>query len=269
MTIAELNTPLERRRMIEYGADGCKVVRHWHNVRNALGNVWLTEPETDEYGRTEVIVFIAFPGMDGMKLGSIGGLDWRTVEDISGFDYAAPEDMCIWLDERAEQGKFIGNAQIEFVRQFDEQRANRYAEARAAYYERKEAEEQTRREQRQREEAEKQAERERIDAEARALYCGFADGMTAMQFGRIDSVLSKRVRENNVIMTKREWIEGKIKEGYRAEQKDGVTTWYGSRWNAKESKPKTEYRLRKDGASEYYRIIKTEYDYALHLAKIA
>ena len=173
------------------------------------------------------------------------------------------------LDDAKEMGRFIGNAYIELVRQVDEHRAERYAQARRAYYDRKDAEEQTRREQRAAEEAAKEEEKRRIDAEARALYCGFADGLTALKFGKVDATLSAKIREDGKITTKREWIENKIAEGWRPLRKDGVVTYYGSRWNVKESKPKTEYRLQREGVSEFYRMCKTEHDYAAYLAAIS
>ncbi len=270
MTIAELNTPLERKRMIEYGADGCKVVRHWREVRHAVGNVWITAPENDEYGEPRFSTFLVFPeASDGIMLErELNGAEWRTLEDMEKRNMTLSEFL-LNIDNRETTGKFIGNAQIEFVRQFDRERAEKYALARAAYYARKEAEEQARREQRAAEEAEKEEERKRIDAEARALYRGWADKMTAMQFGKMDNTLSAKVREDGKITTKREWIENKISDGWRPMRKDGVVTWYGSRWNVKESKPKTEYRLQREGTAEFYRISKTEHDYAAYLAAIA
>jgi hypothetical protein len=41
-------------------------------------------------------------------------------------------------------------------------------------------------------------------------------------------------------------------------------TYYGSRWDVKESKPKTEYRL-VDDSNSYYKITKTEFDFTNYL----
>ena len=38
MTLNNLMTPFERRRVIEYGKDGNKVVRHWYDVQHVLLN---------------------------------------------------------------------------------------------------------------------------------------------------------------------------------------------------------------------------------------
>ena len=40
MTLENLTTPFERRRVIEYGADGNKVVRHWYVVQHVVGSIY-------------------------------------------------------------------------------------------------------------------------------------------------------------------------------------------------------------------------------------
>ena len=36
MTLDNLLTPFERRRVIEYSADGVKAVRHWYDVQHVI-----------------------------------------------------------------------------------------------------------------------------------------------------------------------------------------------------------------------------------------
>ena len=267
MKILELNGPLRNKRMIEYGVDGNKVVRHWREVRHAIGNIWISEPENDEWGRPHVDTFLVFPEGDGLMTNRyLSGLDWREVEDTFAEHYTTLDELYELWDKRVGEGRWIGNAQIEFVRQFDPARADRYAEARRLYIEKREAAE---RERLARIEAEEAAEREKKLAEekvAREVYHGWADKMTALQFGRVDNTLSKMVLDNERLMTKREWVESKVAEGWKPDKKEGVTTWYGSKWNVKESKPKTEYRMIHEGEREYYIVNKTEYDYATFLA---
>lgn len=50
------------------------------------------------------------------------------------------------------------------------------------------------------------------------------------------------------------------KDGWIPKKREGVTTWYGSKWEPKESKPKTVYSLDKDHLC--YTISKTEFDFA-------
>lgn len=119
-------------------------------------------------------------------------------------------------------------------------------------------------EQRKREE-EARAEAERKKAEKVAFLCGYADGKTQIQIERIYMVLSKKqwYRNNgtDVIKSRKDFIIDTLSEGGKAEQKDGVISYYGSKWERKQSKPKTEYRLYTAEGS-YYTITKIEYDFA-------
>ena len=122
-------------------------------------------------------------------------------------------------------------------------------------------------EQRKKEE-EARAEAERKKAEKIAFLCGYADGKTQIQTERIYNILSKiqgyRNSQNGgkvEYKSRRDFIIDTLSEGGKAEQKDGVISYYGSRWDIKQSKPKTEYRLYTAEGS-YYTITKIEYDFA-------
>ena len=69
--------------------------------------------------------------------------------------------------------------------------------------------------------------------------------MTAMQFGKVSSVLDALIRVDGKVMTKREFVISRMKDGWTPTKKEGVVSYYGSRWDVKESKPRTEYRLAK------------------------
>lgn len=49
MRLNELTTPFERRRVIEYGADGNKVVRHWYEMRHVIGPLYMSRITKNEY----------------------------------------------------------------------------------------------------------------------------------------------------------------------------------------------------------------------------
>ena len=115
-------------------------------------------------------------------------------------------------------------------------------------------------EQRKREE-EARAEAERKKAEKVAFLCGYADGKTQIQTERIFDVLSKKYIYDGKLKTRKDFIIDTLLEGGKAEQKDGVISYYGSKWDRKQSKPKTEYRLYTAEGS-YYTITKIEYDFA-------
>lgn len=110
-------------------------------------------------------------------------------------------------------------------------------------------------------EEEARAEAERKKAEKTAFLCGYADGKTQIQIERIFNVLSKKYIYDGKLKTRKDFIIDTLSEGGKAEQKDGVISYYGSKWNIKQSKPKTEYRLYTAEGS-YYTITKIEYDFA-------
>ena len=115
-------------------------------------------------------------------------------------------------------------------------------------------------EQRKKEE-EARAEAEHKKAEKVAFLCGYADGKTQIQTERIFDVLSKKYIYDGKLKTRKDFIIDTLSEGGKAEQKDGVISYYGSKWDRKQSKPKTEYRLYTAEGS-YYTITKIEFDFA-------
>lgn len=125
-------------------------------------------------------------------------------------------------------------------------------------------------EQRKKEE-EARAEAESKKAEKIAFLCGYADGKTQIQTERIYNILSKiqgyRNSQNGgkiEYKSRRDFIIDTLAEGGKAEQKDGIISYYGSKWNRKQSKPKTEYRLYTADGS-FYTITKIEYDFAVYM----
>ena len=116
--------------------------------------------------------------------------------------------------------------------------------------------------------AEAQEEKERRHAEKVAFLCGYADGKTQIQTERIYNILSKiqgyRNSQNGgkiEYKSRKDFIVDTLAEGGKAEQKDGIISCYGSKWDVKQSKPKTEYRLY-TAEDSYYTITKIEYDFA-------
>ena len=120
-------------------------------------------------------------------------------------------------------------------------------------------------------EEEARAEAERKKAEKIAFLCGYADGKTQIQTERIYNILSKiqgyRNSQNGgkvEYKSRRDFIIDTLAEGGKAEQKDGIISYYGSKWDRKQSKPKTEYRLYTADGS-FYTITKIEYDFAVFM----
>ena len=269
MTLTELNTPFVRRRIIHYGRDGNKVVRHWFEMQHIVGSLYKSRETKNEYGEAEYDVFLLFDGVhDGLIFERrMKHPEWYTVEKyaerMKEHRCDTLENFFASLDEDMERNVYIGNAIVEFTRQVDAARADRYAlyrEQRLAAQAQKHREAQAKREAEQQEkEARRKAE---LEAE-RAKLLGWADDMTTIQFGRVQVIMDTPIRVDGKLTTKRDFIIKSIRDGWMPEKQEGVVSYYGSRWNRKESKPRTEHRLRKDGWS--YKITKTEYDFAVYL----
>lgn len=122
-------------------------------------------------------------------------------------------------------------------------------------------------EERRRAEAEAE-EKARQKAEKVAFLCGYGDGKTQIQTERIFDVLSKIQGYRNggkiEYKSRKDFIIDILAEGGKAERKDGIVSYYGSKWDRKQSKPKTEYRLYTAEGS-YYTITKIEYDFAVYM----
>lgn len=111
----------------------------------------------------------------------------------------------------------------------------------------------------------REAEQKRIEKED--LY-GYDAHMTDMQRGKVLKTLMKSTAENGILMTRKDFIKSHIEAGAHTKQVDGVTSFYGSKWERKESKPKTEYRLYDADENSFYIITKTEYDFANYISKL-
>ena len=186
--------------------------------------------------------------------------------------------MYLELNDRMEQDKFIGNAEIEFIRQFDPAAADadpnvitpvdalKVLENEEVYARRAE-QERTKALARQ---AEKDANRAKAQAELaaeKAKYLGWVDDMTPLRFGQVSALMDTSIRADGKITTRREFIINCIKDGWVPQKKDGVTSWYKRGGEYKESNPRTEYELHKEGFVYVYKISKTEYDFAVYLVE--
>ena len=107
-------------------------------------------------------------------------------------------------------------------------------------------------------------EKERQKAEKVAFLCGYGDGKTQIQIERLFDVLSKKYIYDGKLKTRKDFIIDTLAEGGKAEQKDGVISYYGSKWDKKQSKPKTEYRLYTAEGS-FYSVTKIEFDFACYM----
>lgn len=270
MTLDNLSTPFERRRVIEYGADGARVVRHWYDVQHVIGSIYKSRDTLSDQGKVEFKLFVFFNDKDdGMQFKWMSYPERYTVEQIAEYmrrcKVGSAAQMYSDFNDRMKQNQFISNVQIEFFRQFDAAAADRYTQYRAELLARREEEEREKALIRQ---AKEDAKREKEQAEMlteKAKYLGWADDMTPLRFGQVSTTLDVSIRVDGKIMTRREFIINCLKDGWTPQKEDGVTSWYKRGREVQESKPRTEYHLHK--AEYVYQISKTEYDFAVYLVE--
>ena len=214
-------------------------------------------------------LFIIFDGIkDGILYArEMKHPEWYTTEKLEAemvrCGYDSSEHFLASLDSMMDRKKWIGNVWIEFVRQFDTGKADEYATYREDLLRLREEQEQQRAvEQQAKDEAERKAAEEALQAE-KAKYMGWADGMTNMRFGRVSSIMERLTRVDGKVMTKREFILGLVKDGWTPSERKDVVSYYGSRWEPKQSKPRTEYLMCRN--NRCYTVNKTEYEFAVYL----
>ena len=274
MTFAEVNTPFEKHRTIVYKANGVDITYKNIEMQHAGGNLYLGKTKDDGYGDLccDVYAYVEDADIAIVYAKMVSRLDQRAVDvwvsDTARLGYDSADAIERSLDAGVEKGSFIPNHMIELSKYICPAKTEQYKEARLAFYAKKEKEQRLREEQeraREQEEAERKASEKRAEKEK---LLGWADDMADLRFGKVMSTLETPIRWNGKIMPKYQFIIEAVAGGMNPVKKDGVTTYYGSKWNPKQSKAKTEYRLY-DGDAEFYKITKTEYDFAVYLKEKA
>ena len=134
MKLNELKTELENRQVFGYKPDGNTVTAHRWSVYRATGNIWIHEPDPDQYGQVFPRVCLFFPGVKiGLDLFSIGlyqMMNWEESELISKMDFlnmgfSDESDFIRSAENRMNSGAWVKNSEIAFVRQFNADFADR------------------------------------------------------------------------------------------------------------------------------------------------
>lgn len=270
MTLAELTTAYERRQIIDYASDGISTQCRRHEMQHVEGPLYKGRERAKKGGEPQFKLFLVF---DGIEKGLVydGGMrhpEWYRIEDcmetLQRIGYDTLDHFLAAQEESIRRDRHIGSAIIEFVRQFDPMRADRYAQYRLDRYARKAEEARQRQLEDEAKEEAKKAKREAELAAERAKLLGWADEMISFQFGRIMTVLGKQVRVEGTVMPWYQFAQWALQNGWTPHKEENVTSWYGSKWDRKESRPRTEYRLQK--GSSYYKVSKTVFDFASYLA---
>lgn len=99
----------------------------------------------------------------------------------------------------------------------------------------------------------------------RAKYLGWADSMTPAQLTRTVTALETIIDYEGQRMTKRLFIIRMVRAGWMPRKEEGIPSWVKRNGQYQEGRSRTEYQIYKDG--KYYRITKTEYEFAMYLAE--
>lgn len=149
--LSAIDTPPVRIRCIEYSQRrSCctdKVVHHWRNLRHVGGPLYVSGPITNRESHNAYYdLYLRYDGgnnaikWQGYSVPAYAADKTTTDELVASLDVrykmATLSDYIADLDKR-EQTRFVDLASIEFVRQFDAERAERYAVSRAAWWEKK------------------------------------------------------------------------------------------------------------------------------------
>ncbi len=265
MTLAELTTPFQRHSIIDYKADGITVCcrRCW--MQHMDGPLYKGKEHINRHGESEFNLFVVYDGIEqGLLYGRrIRHPEWYTVEKcrdgLRRCGYDTLEHYLAGMEKRIQEGRFVGNADIAFIRQFDSPLADRYARHRKEYYARREAEERRWAEAAKAAKAEKEAEQARLEAARKAerdKLHGWADGMSALRFGKAMASLHKQIRIEGAVMRRYEFVLWALQNGWMPVQREVI--------GPRSGKPQKEYRLQKERV--FYPVTKTEFDYAVFLA---
>lgn len=264
ITLENLDTEFVRRRALEYGKDGNKVVKHWHEVQHVADSLYKSKEWEDEYGVVHFNLFVFFPEYpDGVLVGKhYTNPEWygkvEILDRLKKAGYASMHDFIEATKGAMSAGRFVGGVDIAFIRQADPSFADEcaaYRLGRLKMQEQKwEQEHQEDLERERRKEAEKQ---QAIEAE-RAKYFGWADTLTAMQYGRAKKLMDGLIRYDNSVMTVREYIITLVKEGRTLYKREYQTSW-------KSDKSTMVYGLSIPGKNLFTQLKKTEYDFAEYL----
>ena len=152
MLLNEINTYFETHKVLQYGADGNKGVRHNVDMQLIEGNLYKGKNIQESGCNYETCtVFAFYPEYDiGIELRSFS-TDIEVDEIIKQFKNSALESAETFIrgmDSLAENGGFIGAIHIELAKYIKPENVSKYQVAKAEFHKKKETECQKKAEQR-------------------------------------------------------------------------------------------------------------------------
>lgn len=144
MLLNEINTYFETHKVLQYGADGNKVVKHNVDMQLIEGNLYKGKNIQESGCNYETCtVFAFYPEYDiGIELRSFS-TDIEVDEIIKQFKNSALESAETFIrgmDSLAENGGFIGAIHIELAKYIKPENVSKYQVAKAEFHKKKETE---------------------------------------------------------------------------------------------------------------------------------
>lgn len=94
-------------------------------------------------------------------------------------------------------------------------------------------------------------------------YLGFTDNLKPLQKGKVEKTLDNLIRVDGTVMTEKEFIYSKLKQGYVPYIEENYS-YYSKRLD-EYTKPRNDYRIKSKTDDSFYSITKTAYDFAHHI----
>ena len=139
--INQIEAPLEKRQVYGYKPDGNTVVAHRWKVFHLSGNLYLQEPQVDQYKQRFAHLALFFPGVKiGLDIGMLTGwqLDQYSAEDVENKCGCPTVDtFSAMIKDQMESDGHIKNTYIAFVNQYDREFAKQIEEYKAKWLERR------------------------------------------------------------------------------------------------------------------------------------
>lgn len=143
--INQITAALENRQVYGYKPDGNTVVAHRWKVFHLSGNLYLQEPQVDQYKQRFAHLALFFPGVKiGLDIGMLTGwqLDQYSAEDVEKkCGCPTVETFSAMISEQMENDKHIRNTYIAFIKQYDSELAQRMEVYKSDYMKRREKKE--------------------------------------------------------------------------------------------------------------------------------
>lgn len=129
MLFTEITTPYEKKKMIVYGSERNKLVKHNVNVRQVEGNIYMGEvecPDWCNFPRSELYFYLAKIGI-GIKIGSVAAEDdtERSLAYAKSQDMDSAKNFIGYLDSCLER-KFIPKNMLALAAEIKPENISRY-----------------------------------------------------------------------------------------------------------------------------------------------